>query len=151
MLATSIVTTSVSGPMPIRLVGGESPCLKQSSSSPQFPSDGDADALARSLVSERLAACVNILPPMQSIYRWEGAVETASERQLIIKTEESQLESLKKRLTALHPYDVPEMLVLAVADGGVSYSAVDLGLGRIVAAPRHPRHLATRAPDPGPP
>ena len=86
-----------------------------------FPSDGDADALARSLVSERLAACVNILPQMQSIYRWEGAVETASERQLIIKTEESQLESLKKRLTTLHPYDVPEMLVLAVTDGGVSY------------------------------
>jgi periplasmic divalent cation tolerance protein len=86
-----------------------------------FPSDGDADALAHRLVSERLAACVNILPQMQSIYRWEGAVETASERQLIIKTEQSQLESLKKRLTALHPYDVPEMLVLAVADGGVSY------------------------------
>ena len=86
-----------------------------------FPSDGDADALARSLVSERLAACVNILPQMRSIYRWEGAVETASERQLIIKTEESQLESLKQRLTTLHPYDVPELLVLAVADGGVSY------------------------------
>jgi periplasmic divalent cation tolerance protein len=86
-----------------------------------FPADGDADALARSLVSERLAACVNILPQMQSTYRWKNAVEQAAERQLIIKTEQSQLESLKQRLSALHPYDVPEMLVLAVVDGGVSY------------------------------
>jgi periplasmic divalent cation tolerance protein len=86
-----------------------------------FPSDGDADALARTLVSERLAACVNVLPPMQSTYRWEGGVETASERQLIIKTEQSRLESLEQRLAALHPYDIPEMLVLAVADGGESY------------------------------
>ena len=86
-----------------------------------FPSDHDADTLARTLVSERLAACVNVLPLMQSIYRWKDAVEQAAERQLIIKTEQSQLESLKQRLTALHPYDVPEILVLAVADGGASY------------------------------
>ena len=86
-----------------------------------FPSDGDVAALAHTLVSERLAACVNVLPQMESTYRWHGAVETASERQLIIKTEWSRIESLKQRLSALHPYDVPELLVLAVADGGESY------------------------------
>lgn len=86
-----------------------------------FPSDGDVAALAQALVSERLAACVNVLPQMESTYRWQGAVETASERQLIIKTESSRIESLKQRLAALHPYDVPELLVLAVADGGESY------------------------------
>ena len=86
-----------------------------------FPSDGDVAALAHTLVSERLAACVNVLPQMESTYRWQGAVETASERQLIIKTEWSRIESLKQRLSALHPYDVPELLVLAVADGGESY------------------------------
>ncbi len=86
-----------------------------------FPSDGDVAALAHALVSERLAACVNVLPQMESTYRWQGAVETASERQLIIKTESSRIESLKQRLAALHPYDVPELLVLAVADGGESY------------------------------
>lgn len=86
-----------------------------------FPSDGDVAALAQALVSERLAACVNVLPQMESTYRWQGAVETASERQLIIKTESSRIELLKQRLATLHPYDVPELLVLAVADGGESY------------------------------
>jgi len=86
-----------------------------------FPSNGDVAALAHTLVSERLAACVNVLPQMESTYRWQGAVDTASERQLIIKTESSRIESLKQRLSALHPYDVPELLVLAVADGGESY------------------------------
>jgi periplasmic divalent cation tolerance protein len=86
-----------------------------------FPADGDADALARALVGERLAACVNILPPMRSIYRWQGAVEEASERQLIMKTAASRVADLKRRLAELHPYDVPEILVLPVSDGGESY------------------------------
>ena len=86
-----------------------------------FPADRDAEAFARTLVSERLAACVNVLPAMHSTYRWQGAVETATERQLVIKTEESRLDQLKKRLNDLHPYDVPELLVLTVVDGGDSY------------------------------
>jgi periplasmic divalent cation tolerance protein len=86
-----------------------------------FPADADADALARTLVGERLAACVNILPPMRSIYRWQGAVEEASERQLIIKTAASRVAALKRRLADLHPYDVPEILVLPVSDGGERY------------------------------
>jgi len=51
-----------------------------------FPHDGDGDAFARALVDEGLAACVNLLGPMQSVYRWKGAVETATERQVLIKT-----------------------------------------------------------------
>ena len=98
-----------------------------------LPADGDAEAFARTLVDERLAACVNILPPMQSIYRWEGAIEQAEERQLIMKTAADRVEELKKRLVTLHPYDVPELLVIPVGDGGERLSrvdqAVDVGYG----------------------
>jgi periplasmic divalent cation tolerance protein len=86
-----------------------------------LPAGADADALARTLVGERLAACVNVLPPMQSIYRWKGAIEAASERQLLMKTAARRVADLKRRLAELHPYDVPEILVLAVNDGGESY------------------------------
>jgi periplasmic divalent cation tolerance protein len=86
-----------------------------------FPADGDAAALARTLVDERLAACVNVLPPMQSIYRWEGQVEAATERQLVIKTTAARVEELKARLDSLHPYDVPEFLVLPVSGGSDGY------------------------------
>ena len=83
--------------------------------------DADAAALARTLVEERLAACVNVLPPMRSIYRWQGAVEQAAEHQLVIKTTAARVEALKARLADLHPYDLPELLVIAVADGGDRY------------------------------
>lgn len=86
-----------------------------------FPADANAEAWARRLVDERLAACVNILPPMQSIYRWEGAIDTATERQIIIKTTADRAEVLKARLLELHPYEVPEMLVLPVSSGGEAY------------------------------
>lgn len=86
-----------------------------------FPASADPLPLARTLVEERLAACVNVLPPMQSIYRWEGAVEQAAEHQLVIKTTTGRVEAVKRRLADLHPYDVPELLVLAVADGGDAY------------------------------
>ena len=79
-----------------------------------FPADHDAAGLARAVVSERLAACVNILPPMQSVYRWEGEVEQASEHQLIIKTTPARVAALQARLSELHPYDVPEILVIPV-------------------------------------
>lgn len=86
-----------------------------------FPVDQDPTALARTLVEERLAACVNVLPPMQSVYRWEGKVEQASEHQLVIKTTVSRVEMLKRRLSDLHPYTVPELLVLTVSDGAEAY------------------------------
>ena len=79
-----------------------------------FPADGDAETLAATLVKERLAACVNILPPMRSIYRWQGKVEKADERQLVIKTSPDRLRDLEKRLKELHPYDVPEFLAVTI-------------------------------------
>lgn len=86
-----------------------------------FPADRDPHALASTLVQERLAACVNVLPPMRSVYRWEGKVEEASEHQLVIKTRAERVEAVKTRLAALHPYDVPEVLVLPIAGGSDSY------------------------------
>jgi len=85
------------------------------------PADGDADALARTLVEERLAACVNVLPPMTSIYRWKGAVETSSERQLLIKTTARAVNALQVRLQTLHSYDVPEFVVIPITSGSADY------------------------------
>ena len=82
----------------------------------------DVEPLARALVEERLAACVNVLPPMQSFFRWEGAVQRDEERQIVIKTSLSRLEQLQIRLRALHPYELPEMLVLS-ARGSADYLA----------------------------
>jgi periplasmic divalent cation tolerance protein len=79
-----------------------------------FPADGDAEKLGTTLVEERLAACVNILPPMRSIYRWQGKVEKADERQLLIKTNARRLRALEKRIKELHPYEVPEFLAVLV-------------------------------------
>jgi periplasmic divalent cation tolerance protein len=81
----------------------------------------DVALLARTLVEEHLAACVNVLPPMQSIYRWQGQVHVDEERQLVIKTSSDRLEALQLRLTALHPYELPEFLVIDVARGSQAY------------------------------
>jgi periplasmic divalent cation tolerance protein len=81
----------------------------------------DVTLLARTLVDEHLAACVNVLPPMQSIYRWQGQVHVDDERQLVIKTSSDRLEALQLRLTALHPYELPEFLVVEVARGSQAY------------------------------
>jgi periplasmic divalent cation tolerance protein len=77
--------------------------------------DADAAALARTLVEERLAACVNVLPAMTSIYRWKGSVEQEREQQLLIKTTAGRIEALAARLRELHPYEVPEFIVLDAA------------------------------------
>jgi periplasmic divalent cation tolerance protein len=86
-----------------------------------FPADQDADRFAHALVSERLAACVNLLPPMRSIYTWKGAVESADERQVIIKTTVARLREIEARVKALHPYEVPEFLVLPIVEGSHEY------------------------------
>ena len=83
--------------------------------------DADASALARTLVEERLAACVNVLPPMTSIYRWKGGVEQDREQQLIIKTSAARVAALEARLLTLHPYEVPEFLVVPLAGGSQAY------------------------------
>jgi periplasmic divalent cation tolerance protein len=86
-----------------------------------FPADADPIPLAQALVDERLAACVNIFPVMKSVYSWQGATEHADERQLVIKTTRVRLHELEARLTELHPYDVPEFVVLPVIDGTRDY------------------------------
>jgi periplasmic divalent cation tolerance protein len=82
--------------------------------------EADAIALARTLVAERLAACVNVLPAMTSIYRWKENVEQEREQQLVIKTSAAQLDALQAWLLANHPYDTPELLVLE-ASGSAAY------------------------------
>ncbi len=83
--------------------------------------DADAAALARTLVEEGLAACVNVLPPMTSVYRWEGRIQEEREQQLVIKTVAGRLPALEARLHELHPYEVPEFLVLTAAGGSEAY------------------------------
>ena len=82
--------------------------------------EADAVAIARTLVEERLAACVNVLPPMQSVYRWHDAVQLEREQQLVIKAAPANLAALEARLHQLHPYELPEFLVLG-AEGSVAY------------------------------
>lgn len=77
-----------------------------------FPLDKDAEAFAKVLVDERLAACVNVLPPMKSIYRWKDVLESADERQIIIKTAAEKVADLENRFKSLHPYELPEFVVL---------------------------------------
>ncbi|MBA3642208.1 MAG: divalent-cation tolerance protein CutA [Acidobacteriota bacterium] len=86
-----------------------------------LPSGADGAAFARALVAERLAACVNIHPDMTSIYRWKGAVSEDTERQVVIKTSRAQVAPLWERLRELHPYEVPEFVVLPIIDGSDAY------------------------------
>lgn len=83
--------------------------------------DADAAGLARTLVEERLAACVNVLPEMRSFYRWKGSLEEEREQQLVIKTAADRVAALAARLRELHPYEVPEFLVLRVSEGSDAY------------------------------
>jgi periplasmic divalent cation tolerance protein len=83
--------------------------------------DADATSLARTLVEERLAACVNVLAPMTSTYRWKGSIEQDREQQLVIKTSSARVPALESRLRDLHPYELPEFLVLPVSTGSEAY------------------------------
>lgn len=88
-----------------------------------WPADADVDAVATALVRDGLAACVSVLPPQRSIYRWQGTVEQADERQLLIKTTQARLDALSAAVHAAHPYDVPEWLVLPVTAASEAYGA----------------------------
>jgi periplasmic divalent cation tolerance protein len=83
--------------------------------------DADAAAFARTLVDEQLAACISILPAMTSVYRWQGVVEQAREQQLLIKTTASRVEALQARFKTLHPYEVPEFVVIRPDDVATAY------------------------------
>jgi periplasmic divalent cation tolerance protein len=85
------------------------------------PDDERSHTVARLLVEERLAACVNVHGQMWSSYRWKNKVERDAERQLVIKTTRDRLPDLEKRLKALHTYELPEFLVLSVESGSAAY------------------------------
>ena len=83
--------------------------------------DIDPATIGLRLVEERLAACVNALPEMESFFRWHGAIERDRERQLIIKTTADRLPELERRLHEMHPYDLPEFLVIPIGAGSDEY------------------------------
>jgi periplasmic divalent cation tolerance protein len=87
------------------------------------PNPETALQLAERLVGESLAACVNCLPEVTSVYRWEGKVTTDSETLLLIKTPADRFEALKARLLELHPYDLPELIAVPVECGHEAYLA----------------------------
>jgi periplasmic divalent cation tolerance protein len=85
---------------------------------------GDIDSarrIARALVEQRLAACVNLLPGVQSVYRWQGAVEEEGEVTLLIKTSAARYAELEAAIRALHPYQLPEVIAVPIADGLPDY------------------------------
>jgi periplasmic divalent cation tolerance protein len=85
------------------------------------PSVEEARRIGRELVERRLAACVNIVPGVESVYRWDGRVETAAEAMLVIKTERAREAELFRTLKEIHGYEVPEGLSLPVAGGIEAY------------------------------
>lgn len=86
-----------------------------------LPVELEVETWVRPLLETGLAACVSVLPPMRSTYRWQGAVETAEERQLIVKTTKARLAAVEADIKSRHPYEVPELLVLPVSGGGDAY------------------------------
>ena len=84
-------------------------------------SPAEAERIATALVEERLAACVNLVAPVTSIYRWQGAIERGSEVLMVIKTRRAAVTKLTARLRALHSYDVPEAIVLPITAGARDY------------------------------
>ena len=86
-----------------------------------WPDFDTARAAARTLVEEKLAACGNIVPGVESVYRWEGKVETGSEVLVVFKTTIGRYPALEARVQTLHPYAVPEVLALRVVDGLPAY------------------------------
>jgi len=86
-----------------------------------LPDTEAARALGRTLVEERLAACVNVVPGVVSIYGWEGTIHEDGEVLCLVKTSPERFEKLRARILELHPYEVPEVLAFAVDDGSRDY------------------------------
>jgi periplasmic divalent cation tolerance protein len=84
---------------------------------------GSAETLASKLVEERVAACVNVVPRVVSVYRWKGRVERADEAMLVVKTSDARLARLVRRIEELHPYDVPEIVALDPSRVNAAYRA----------------------------
>lgn len=85
------------------------------------PDEATARHIADTLVGEQLAACVNLLPGVQSVYRWQGKVECAGEVLILVKTTQQRFAKLRERLVALHPYELPELIAVEIADGLPAY------------------------------
>lgn len=85
------------------------------------PSRGDGERIAEAVVGERLAACVNIIGPIRSIYRWQGEIARDDEHLLLIKTTRARYAALETRVRALHTYEVPEVVALPIAMGSAAY------------------------------
>jgi periplasmic divalent cation tolerance protein len=81
------------------------------------PDAAIATRIARQLIEQRLAACVNVLPQVQSIYRWQGMIEEAGELTLLIKTTQARYAELEAAIKALHPYDLPEVIAMPIVQG----------------------------------
>jgi periplasmic divalent cation tolerance protein len=86
-----------------------------------FPDLETARQIARQLVTENLAACANIIPAVESVYRWQDKIENASETLVFFKTTAARYAAFQDRLKSLHPYDVPEIICLRIADGLPEY------------------------------
>jgi periplasmic divalent cation tolerance protein len=84
-------------------------------------SEDEARIIARHLVENQLAACVNILPTVESIYRWQGKVESAPEWLLLIKTSAARFPAVRDAIRTLHSYDLPECVVIQIEDGSAAY------------------------------
>jgi periplasmic divalent cation tolerance protein len=85
------------------------------------PDEETAARIAETLVEERLAACIQVLPGVTSFYRWQGKLEKSDEKLLVIKTSRDRLDELVTRIESLHPYEVPEIVAVEVADGAKKY------------------------------
>jgi periplasmic divalent cation tolerance protein len=94
------------------------------------PDAATATRLAHLLVEERLAACVQVVPAVMSVYRWQGAVETAQEHLLLAKTTAATFAAIRDRIRSEHPYDTPEVLAVPVVDIDAGYAAwADAAIG----------------------
>jgi len=83
----------------------------------------EARRIAGELIAQRLAACVNLLPPVRSVYHWKGAIEEGEETLMIIKSARPLFDQLKAAIARLHSYEVPEIIAIPVVDGATSYLA----------------------------
>lgn len=85
------------------------------------PDSATARAIAHHLVDKSLAACVNVLPGVTSIYRWQGQIESAEEHLLIIKSQQALFDTIEVAIKSIHPYDVPEIVAIKLDQGSEDY------------------------------